>query len=321
MVNAPSKPHSITGSRRIQVDESLCGSTMSKIDRIRSDYIHDRAVFLDGVEIAGILLGLGATEDDLNRLRSVSDGLTKDPTLSFRKTRNGRYCFDADGGRVYRLEFNPYLLSPEEDFIRLDSGITRHFDEVGNDLQLNSAVQALFAFKYLIFHDVPFAQRRKLDYSDSRWVCTLFNIRTITEIGVVGEPAIEGVHTDGVDHTMTTFVGSDNMTDDSAVTFVHDMREKTANRWYEADESLLTGRYQHRNFLDTLIVVDHERKHSVSPVKAVDPQRPATRDMLIFFTRKPVTKDHPTYPYDSLKAHPALPMSADLRTFLAEASR
>ncbi|KAJ5889083.1 hypothetical protein N7495_009124 [Penicillium taxi] len=118
--------------------------------------------------------------------------------------------------------------------------------------------------------------------------CTLFNLRTVTNKDLVGEPALEGVHSDGVDFTMTTFLGSENMTSDSAVTFLHDMRAKNALRWDEVNPVHTMGSYQHRDFLDTLLFVDHERKHSLSPVHAVDPAWPATRDMLIFFTRKPV---------------------------------
>ena len=55
------------------------------------------------------------------------------------------------------------------------------------------------------------AQRPKLDYGNASWISTLFSIRTTTTPGLLGEPALEGVHSDGVDHTMTTFLGSANM--------------------------------------------------------------------------------------------------------------
>lgn len=104
------------------------------------------------------------------------------------------------------------------------------------------------------------------------------------------------------------------MTDDSAVTTIHDMREVNATRWDKVNPDLVLGKFQHRNFLDTLLVVDHERKHSVSSVAAVNPQQESTRDMLIFFTRKPVTEGHISSPYDSLKRHKSRPMSVELLT-------
>ncbi|ONI81703.1 hypothetical protein ALI144C_19820 [Actinosynnema sp. ALI-1.44] len=259
-----------------------------------------------------LLAALGATEEDLQKIKLVSDNLSKDPTLPFRESRNGRFCIDFDTAQAYRLEFQPFVLSAEEDFVRHDSNMVRRFDEIGNDLQLNSTLQALLKFKSLVIKDVPIKHRPDLDYTSNKWVCTLFNLRTITTPDLTGEPALEGVHSDGVDHTMTTFLGSRNMTADSAVTQVHDMRETNAIRWDETDPALILGSWQHQDFLDTLLIVDHERKHSLSPVLAVGEEKTATRDMLIFFTRKPVQEGHISYPYDSLNLHEALPMSVDL---------
>lgn len=262
-----------------------------------------------------LLTALGATKGDLLGLQLVSDRLAKDPTLPFRESKNGRFCIDFDRSQACRLEFQPFVLSVEEDFVRYDSGKIRRFEEIENDLQLNSAFQALLAFKSLMIQGVEITHRPNLDYRTNNWICTLFNLRTITTPHLVGEPALEGVHSDGVDHTMTTFLSSDNMTDDSAITCIHDMREKNANKWDQADLSLILWQAQHRRFLDTLLVVDHERKHSLSPVMAADKTRRATRDMLIFFTRKPVMPGHVSHPYDSLTKHAELPMSIDLPTF------
>ncbi|WP_394350839.1 2OG-Fe dioxygenase family protein [Elizabethkingia argenteiflava] len=45
---------------------------------------------------------------------------------------------------------------------------------------------------------------------------------------------------------------------------------------------------QHWDFLHTLLIVDHERKHSLTPVKTETDI--AIRDMLIFFTRSLLLK-------------------------------
>lgn len=298
--------------------DSTFSDAMSEILEIREQYDRDRSVFVDGTRMTRILRALGATDEDLAKIKLVSENLPPDPTLPFRESRNGRFCFDTDRSRAYRLEFQPFALSAEEDFVRHDSGQPRVFEEIGSDLQENSAFRALLVFKSLVFRGVTTEPRPKLDYDNPSWICTVFNLRTISTPDLVGEPALEGVHSDGVDHTMTTFLGSDNMTADSAVTFLHDMREKNATRWNETDPELVLGQRRHRHFLDTLIVVDHERKHSLSPVSAVDKRLPATRDMLIFFTRKPVVEGHISHPYDSLKAHGRLPMAIDLPSLPSE---
>jgi hypothetical protein len=281
---------------------------------IQCRYVRDRWTFIEGARVVAFLGSLGATAEDLAQLKLVSDELTSDPTLPFRKTRNGRFCLDPQAQSVYRLEFQPFILSSEEDFVRYDSDTLRRFDEVRDDLQHNTALQALFALKFLVIHGVDVAQRPKLDYGNAKWISTLFSIRTTTTPGLLGEPALEGVHSDGVDHTMTTFLGSANMTAGSAVTYLHDMGEINGKRWHETDPGQTMGQAQHRDFLDTLLIVDHERKHTVSPVYPVDDTKPALRDMLIFFTRKPAEEGHVSFPYDSLAPHRALPMSASLPT-------
>ena len=275
-------------------------------------YNQDRSVFIPGAHMRELLKELGASDADLDAIQHVSDDLPEDPTLPFRQSKNGRFCYDFDKKVIFRGEFQPFVLSAEEDFVRHDSGQARRFAEIGNDLQLNSALHALLRFNAFMVQGLDIVPRTGLDYTRNRWVCTLFNLRTITTTQLVGEPALEGVHTDGVDHTMTTLLGSRNLRDDSAVTFIHDMREKNATRYDQVDPNLVINRYQHRHFLDTVLIADHQRKHSLSPVMGRDDQQRSTRDMLIFFTRKPAAPGHVSYPHDSLRRHVALPLCIEL---------
>ncbi|MGY0233308.1 2OG-Fe dioxygenase family protein [Longispora urticae] len=287
-------------------------SAMSTVMDVRSAYIRARWAFVDGAEMVPLLSSLGATDEDFERLKLVSDQLESDPTLPFRRSRNGRFCLDPRTRRGYRLESQPFVLSREEDFVRHDSETPRRFVEVQDDLQHNTALQALLLLQFLVVNGVDIARRPRLDYDRDEWICTLFNLRTVTTSGLLGEPALEGVHSDGVDHTMTTFLGSRNMTADSAETFLHDMAEVNGNRWNETDPALVRGRVRHRDFLDTLLLVDHEYKHSVSPVHQIDDAEPALRDMLIFFTRKPAEQGHVSFRYDSVAPHRTLPVSFDI---------
>jgi hypothetical protein len=285
---------------------------VAEVMRLRRKYVEERTVFIESRDMIPLLLGLGASPEDVAALGSVSDNLYHDPTLPFRRSRNGRFCIDFGTNTLRRLEFQPFTLTVEEDFKRYDSGQIRRFDEIQDELQLNSAFQALFAFKAMMLHGVGIARRPRLEYGTDKWVCTLFNLRTVTTPAILGEPALEGVHSDGVDHTMTTYLGSDNMAPGSAATFMHDMGETTGIPLGETSPAHMLGRVQHRRLLDTLLIVDHERKHSLSPVYPVDKAREATRDMLIFFTRKPVDRAHVSGAIDSLNAHKELPMEVPL---------
>ncbi|KAK3685287.1 2OG-Fe dioxygenase-domain-containing protein [Podospora appendiculata] len=299
---------------RKQAEKPEYYEAISMIMKYRNTYLRDRSVFVEGEDMVKLLGALGATAEDFEAIQQVSDHLDTDPTLPFRRSRNGRFCFDFGTRSVRRLEFQPFALSLEEDFKRHDSGQVRVFDEVQDELQLNTAFQALLVFKAMVCHGIATRPRPKLDYGSNKWVCTLFNLRTVTRPDMLGEPALEGVHTDGVDHTMTTYLGSSNMAPNSAVTLMHDMRETTGIRFNQIKPELIVARAHHRHFLDTLLIVDHERKHSISPVYAVDTSREATRDMLIFFTRRPVTRNlnHVSEGIDSLAAHRKMPMEIPL---------
>ncbi|KAG9258281.1 2OG-Fe dioxygenase-domain-containing protein [Emericellopsis atlantica] len=288
--------------------------SIAKIMQWRDRYVEDRTIFVRHDEMVDLMRGLGAREEDFGRLQVVSNNLQTDPTLPFRKSRTGRFCMDYDRQSLRRLEFQPFSLSAAEDFKRHDSDTVRVFDEIEEELHSNTVLQGLMIFKAMVMHGVPTMHRPNFDYGANKWVCTMFNLRTVTRPDILGEPALEGVHTDGVDHTMTTYLGSSNMKPNSAVTLLHERDETTGTPFHETSPNKIYGRAQHTKFLDTLLVADHEYKHSLSPVYAVDEAKEATRDMLIFFTRKPVTEGHISAGIDSLKSHEKSPMEIPLFT-------
>jgi|GEM_PF-614462 len=283
---------------------------------IKEKYNNDRFIFISGEVMEGILRKMGATDEDFYGLKTVSNNLSPDPTLPFRESKNGRFELNFLTSTINRIEFQPFVLSAQEDFVRHDSGKVRRFRGIGDDLQLNRAFQGLLIFKAFIVHGIDIRHRSGLDYDSERWVSTVFNLRTITTPDLIGEPALEGVHADGVDHTMTTLLGMENMTDDSAITSIHDNREINGTRWDAADPDWQLGQAQHKRFLDTMLIVDHERKHSLSPVQAAAKERRATRDMLIFFTRHPAVAGHVSHPYDSFEPHREIPLSIESFQYL-----
>jgi len=253
-----------------------------------------------------ILLGLGASQEDIMTLPSTSNNLESDPTIPFRKTANSRFCFDWDTKSVRRIENQLFMLSKDEDFERFDSDKTRNFDEIKADIGLNSAFLAVLVFKAIMVNGIDVARRANLDYDVNTWVCIAVSVRTHTTPDVLGEPALEGVHSDGADHTLVTFLGAKNMAPNSATTFLHSMDEVTGTPLRESSPLKIIGCNRHGAFLDTMMIVDHERKHSLSAVYAEDKTALATRDVLIFFTRRPYLKTHPAASLDSLTPHNTL---------------
>jgi hypothetical protein len=210
---------------------------IASIMALRASYLRDRFIFVRGENMIPILKGLGARDEDFEFVQEISDLTGPDPTLDYRSVTYGRYCIDPETRSIRRLESQPYTLTVQEDYKRHDSGVPRMFDEAPLEMQGNTVVQALMLFKSLIFQGVPITPRDCLDYSSPTWICTMFNARTHTakNSGIFGEPALEGVHSDGSDHTMTVFLGSDNMRPDSAVTYMHDNQETTGVQTWETN--------------------------------------------------------------------------------------
>ncbi|TPX16308.1 uncharacterized protein E0L32_003957 [Thyridium curvatum] len=284
--------------------------SIAAIMALRKIYLQHRFIFVRGEDMSAILEGLGAKKADFTSVQEISDLTGPDPTLDYRSVTYGRYCIDPETRSIRRLETQPYTLTVQEDYKRHDSGVPRMFDETPTDMQGNTVVQALMLFKALIFHGVPVSPRDRLDYASPAWICTMFNARTHTskKNGIFGEPALEGVHSDGSDHTMTVFLGSTNMRPDSAVTFMHDNEEVTGIKTEETNPTLIRGRVHHQHFLDTLMFVDHDFKHSVTSVHQLDPSHPATRDMLVVFTRRPKMEGHVSGYQDTMELHSTQPL-------------
>lgn len=280
-----------------------------EIDIIRNNYIKDGFVFISGDKILELLSYLGIFKNESIFLEVVSNNLPPDPTLSFRESRNGRFYHNNAKGLIYRTEFQPFILSSSEDFIRHDSGQIRKFTGLSEELTKNTVFQGLLRIKNLIIDNVSILPRPNLNYETPNWITTVFNLRTLTSPKLLGEPALEGVHSDGVDHTMTTILGHENMTEDSTITFIHSNKEITGVKFDKTNKNCLLASMQHKNFLDTVLIKDHECKHSLSPVYQNNKDKLAKRDMLIFFTRKPCLKGHVSFNYDSIEPHPDYPVS------------
>ncbi|KAE9986902.1 hypothetical protein EG328_004344 [Venturia inaequalis] len=293
-------------------------SATPQLLNFRNAFVKKRYVFLPGAEMIRVLSGLGAKQRDIKMLQNACSNLPRDPTLPFRRAQMGRFLFDqsSPGTPVFRRgEHQPWVLSGAEDFVRHDSGKVRHFNEVTESLHSNTAFQALLAFKFFMMQGAGnnFAHRPSLDYSANTDICAAVPIRTTTTPKLVGEPALEGVHADGVDFTMTTFINGSNMTSTSAQTLLHTNEQKNATAHCDTLSQYHVAKYQHRDFLDTLLFLDHELKHSLSPVEPADATKDSHRDMIVFVTRKPCLEGDIRYSHDSLKDHPTMPLRVGIR--------
>ena len=280
--------------------------------RLRKQYQQDGYLFIPSDEMISLLQEMKINNEEINKLKEMSDNLPADPTLKFRQSRNARFCHNNLNKIIYRTEFQPFILSIDENFIRHDSGKIRHFTGLEEKLTKNLAFQGLLRIKNFLILGVNTMQRHNLDYSSLNWITTVFHLRTITKKNLIGEPALEGVHSDGVDHTMTIMLGHHNMTKNSAITHIHSNSEESGICFDKAKIENILSSMQHQKFLDSILIKDNEFKHSLSSVSQIDLKEDATRDMLIFFTRRPCLDNHISFSYDSISPHPDYPVAFNL---------
>ncbi|KAJ5154467.1 Protein of unknown function DUF2257 [Penicillium coprophilum] len=281
---------------------------VAKILEFRTIYMQEKRIFIKGEALIPVLQGLGARHDDFEHMRLISDLLGKDPTVDYRTIGLGQFALDPEKCEAMRLEDQVFALTEEENYKRNDLGFVWDFPPLSSEFQHNTVVQALFVFKSIMMQRFPVDRRQGLDYDSDSWICNCFNVRTFTKNDIQRHPALEGVHEDGGDHTMTVLLHSENLRKDSGVTLFHDNSETTGISGYEAEPGLIVDRFQHRHYLDTLMFADNSYKHSVSPVHQSREENRAVRDMLVLITRKPKLPGHPSKIMDSMGPNRRIPL-------------
>ncbi|MER1938262.1 2OG-Fe dioxygenase family protein, partial [Proteus terrae] len=260
---------------------------------------------------------LGAEEKDINTLMEYGDYLAQDPTLSFRHSRTGRYLFDNDIETISRLEYQPFVLTEEDGFIREDSGAQRHFRALDDRWQSNTAYQALLKLKMLLIQGNTFTPRHLTDQNSPKSISTVFHLRLIAQPDSLSELSIEGVHKDGVDHTMIVMMNKNNVKDNTGALRVHSPKEAIGTPWQEINpENVL---YEHNNaqYLDVLLIADNELNHSGTPIFTHDNKNQAYQDFIVLLSRYPTVDTHPSHKFDSMNAHPDLPLTLYLNQSVA----
>lgn len=289
----------------------------NKINEIKKEYKNNKYVFIPQNVVIDLIKQLGAEEKDINTLIEYGDYLAQDPTLSFRHSRTGRYLFDNDIETISRLEYQPFVLTEEDGFIREDSGAQRHFRALDDRWQSNTAYQALLKLKMLLIQGNTFTPRHLTDQQSPKSISTVFHLRLIAQPDSLSELSIEGVHKDGVGHTMIVTMNKHNVKDNTGALRVHSPQEAIGTPWQEINpENVL---YEHNNaqYLDVLLIADNELNHSGTPIFTHDNKNQAYQDFMVLLSRYPTVDAHPSHKFDSMNAHPDLPLTLYLNQSVA----
>jgi hypothetical protein len=170
----------------------------------------------------------------------------------------------AEEGRALRVEPpQPHYQAPQ--YNSLYGGVARSYEPIAAAVLAGKSLGAILTFARDVFDG-----RR-----DRRsWKVELHQVRITAAQGKPGSPTPEGVHRDGVDFVLVMLVRRENVR--SGTTTVHDLKGAPL------------GAFTLETPLDCALVDDARVLHGVTPIEALDPAKPAFRDVLICtFQAKP----------------------------------
>ncbi len=200
--------------------------------------------------------GYAKSWDDLAPDGFMADGGT------YRKRRFACFSVTADG--VTPKPPQPHYQTLEDN--PLNGGVARLFAPVLDAVAGHPMNRAVMATAFRVFADAtPPALRPE------RWHVEMHQFRIEARPGECGQPTPEGLHRDGVDWVLVMMVRRENVA--HGLSTIADaarrpLRTTTLTQPLEA------------SFVD-----DHRVLHGVSPITAVDPTRPAFRDVLVMTFR------------------------------------
>ncbi|HWM06580.1 MAG TPA: 2OG-Fe dioxygenase family protein [Actinophytocola sp.] len=202
---------------------------------------------------------IGATTEDWARFGKNWEDLKLDTFMAdggtYRYRRYGQYELDPTSGELTLLPHEPYR--QEKFFNKLNGGVDRVYEPVTDEFCGQPLLTNLLVSLGRIFTTIDQSQR---------WLIKLHPVRIVAGSDV-GQPAPEGRHRDGV-----TFVGSlliDRLNIDGGVSSTYDEQQNHLRTVTLAEAG------------DLLLGDDQRTFHQVTPIEAIDKDKPAHRDVLV----------------------------------------
>ncbi|WP_297512831.1 2OG-Fe dioxygenase family protein [uncultured Caulobacter sp.] len=181
--------------------------------------------------------------------------------------------FMADGGRYRRRRFAAFSARPGQvvrkphqphwqsrDYNPLNGGVQRWFEPVTEAIADHPVTQGVIAAGLELFHPLSGAPA-------TPWHVELHQFRIEAQAGGAGLPTPEGAHRDGVDWVIVMLVERRNV--DSGVTDIF------------APDGESLGSFTLTAPGDAVFLDDRRVLHGVTPIRPLDPESPALRDVLV----------------------------------------
>jgi hypothetical protein len=225
-------------------------------------------VLVDAAAMRGLLEthasreGHGALDDEAAFVASWHDLPLDEHMADGGRYRRRRHAvFTAAGGELTREPDQPHYQSLR--YNPLNGGVARWFAPVRPAVAEGPTLRAAIALL------VSTADR--LRPAVGRWHVEVHQFRIEALAGEAGKPTPEGTHRDGVDFVAVMLVGRSNVA--QGVTTITDA----------AGAPLVRARLA--TPFEAMLLDDARVRHGVSPIGAIDPAQPASRDALVVTLR------------------------------------
>jgi hypothetical protein len=201
--------------------------------------------------------GFAASWNDLGLDRYMADG---------GRYRRRRFAtFAVTSGSIRRKPHQPHYQS--RDYNPLHGGIDRWFDPVTEAIGAHPATLAAIRTCNALFTSLTPPETRP-----EVWHVEMHQFRIEASPTAEGKPTPEGMHRDGVDWVLVLLVRRENVA--SGETAIAGLRQEKLGSFVLAEP------------MDAALVDDARVYHGVTPIRPLDPARPAWRDVLVLTFRR-----------------------------------
>ncbi len=211
------------------------------------------------------LLAASGPLADWDSFRASWDRLEPDRYMAdggrYRRRRHGVFTVGPAPGTFARLAHRAHFQS--RDYNRLNGGIERWFAAIEPAIGASACMGTILRCCQTLFG------AREPDLA---WFAEAHQFRIEARASEPGQPTPEGLHRDGVDYVLVLMVERRNIA--SGETSIHDEACRRLGSFTLADP------------FDAALVHDRRVFHGVTAVEAVDPSRPAHRDVLVVTFRR-----------------------------------
>jgi len=215
--------------------------------------------FVQGETMRGILERSGPLTD-WPAFAASWNTLEVDPYMAdggrYRRRRHAVFAAGREGA-IRRDAHQPHYQST--DYNPIHGGIDRWFEPIADGIALGPTMTTILACCRSLFGSLA---PRTLG-----WRIETHQFRIEARAQQMGRPTPEGLHRDGVDYVLVLLVHRENIA--SGITGIH------------AFDGASLGSFTLAAPLDAAFVDDQRVAHGVTPVQALDPARPAHRDVLV----------------------------------------